>query len=119
MADLLTTIKKAATDAVDSAVPVGILSGTVINTDPLKIRVSDKLVLSSSALLICDSVRRKEIYMKMEEQSEPSGDPSHTHNFIDFKKVTVANELKIDDVVLLIRQSGGQQYIIIDRVGAP
>lgn len=118
MADLLTTIKKAATDAVDSAVPVGILSGTVINTDPLKIRVSDKLILSGSALLICDSVRRKEIDMKMEEQSDPGGDPSHTHNFTGLRKVTVANELKIDDVVLMIRKSGGQQYIIIDRVGA-
>lgn len=116
MADLLSVIKKAASDAVDSAVPVGIVTGTVVGDDPLRVQIDPKLTLSGSALLICDSVKRKDVDMKMEEQSEPGGDPSHTHNFTGFKTYTMQTGLKTGDVVLLIRQSGGQRYVIIDRV---
>lgn len=104
MADLLTVIKKAAADAVSSAVPTDIVTGTVVGDDPLRVQIDAKLTLSGSALLICDSVKRKDVDMKIEEQSEAGGDPSQQTG------------LKTDDVVLLIRQSGGQRYVIIDRV---
>ena len=64
--------------------------------------------------------------------SDSGGDPSHTHhigggstNSVDLsheheitgrKTMTVHAGLQIGEIVLLIRQEGGQKYIVVDRV---
>ena len=64
--------------------------------------------------------------------SDSGGDPSHTHrvgegstNEVDLsheheitgrKTMTVHAGLRVGETVLLIRQEGGQKYIVVDRV---
>lgn len=48
--------------------------------------------------------------------SEASSSLSHNHDISGKKTVTVHNSLKVDEEVILLKQSGGQKYLVIDRV---
>lgn len=45
-----------------------------------------------------------------------SSDSSHSHSISGKKTITVHNSLKVNDEVILLKQSGGQKYLVIDRV---
>lgn len=47
---------------------------------------------------------------------EVSSDLSHNNDISEKKTVTVHNSLKVDEEVILLKQSGGQKYLVIDRV---
>lgn len=93
-------IKKAAIDAVESTKPVQIFFGTVENTKPLKINVEQKMVLGEKQLILTRNVTDYETSIR-------EG---------DIKKYIVFNGLQLGDKVLLIRQQGGQKYIVWDKV---
>lgn len=42
---------------------------------------------------------------------------THKHPIKGRKKITVHNGLVVGDEVILIRQQGGQKYIVVDRIG--
>ena len=44
-------------------------------------------------------------------------DLAHTHDIVGKKAILVHNGLKLGEEVILIRQKGGQEYIVLDRVG--
>lgn len=54
--DLLNSIKKAATDAVEAGNPVNILYGIVTSTSPLKINVEQKMILEEPQLILTRNV---------------------------------------------------------------
>lgn len=41
----------------------------------------------------------------------------HSHKYIGEKEVTINNHLKTGDKVIMLRDKGGQKYLIIDRIG--
>lgn len=45
-----------------------------------------------------------------------TGDTTHLHGIKGRKKIRIYNGLKVGETVLLLRQSGGQQYVVWDRV---
>lgn len=96
---LVKMIKKAAVEAMAAEKPVEICFGKVTGTEPLKILVEQKMTLGEAQLIL-------------------------TRNVTDFKtcitgemEITVHNGLVVGDDVLLLRQHGGQKYIVWDRVG--
>lgn len=42
---------------------------------------------------------------------------THRHTVTGRKRVTVHNALAVGDEVILARKQGGQQYIVLDRIG--
>ncbi len=66
-------------EAVEAANPVEITRGKVIQTGPLKIKVSQKMTLSKAQLTKCKDI----------------------------------GNITVDDTVILLRQQGGQKYIIL------
>lgn len=46
-----------------------------------------------------------------------TADLAHTHAISGKKTIKIHNALKVGDEVIMIRQSGGQEYIVLDRVG--
>lgn len=48
--------------------------------------------------------------------SMKTGDTTHLHEIKGRKKIRIYNGLKVGETVLLLRQSGGQQYVVWDRV---
>ena len=127
--ELLKTIKRAALDAVDASKPVQVCFGKVTSVSPLKILVEQKLPLGKGQLVICRHVTDyvttvsipAEYGWATQNRSGGSGDPafaSHNHDIvISKKKITVHNGLVVGDEVILLRQQGGQKYIVVDRIG--
>lgn len=129
--DLLQVIKKVAVEAVDSLKPCEIRYGTVTSSSPLKINMEQKITLTDMQLVLTRNVKDYSINVTMNWTSEnavhdhsytddgsdmTTGSNTHNHQIKGTKQITIHNALKIGEKVLLIREQGGQKYIVIDRV---
>lgn len=123
--ELVKVMKKASLEAMESNKPVNAVFGKVVSVAPLKIQVDQKITLGSAQLVLCRNVTDYENEITVidwftENESGGGGDASfasHNHELRDKKKITVHNALKQGEEVILIRQQGGQKYIVIDRLG--
>lgn len=127
--ELLKTLKKAAVEAVDATKPVQVCYGKVTGTSPLKILVDQKLTLGEGQLVLTRNVTDYQMDISVShwtvaetKHTHPvtSGGTatatSHRHQYKGRKKITVHNALQNGDAVVLIREQGGQKYIVIDRI---
>ena len=131
---LLETVKKAAIDAVGADKPVAVLFGEVITSNPLKIDVEQKMTLEKAQLILSRNVTEHTIEMTVDHYTEY--ETQHTHGVIDTytgggtsqptthrhaytgrKKFVVHNGLVKGDKVILMRVQGGQQFVVLDRIG--
>ena len=131
--DLVKLMKKAAVDAVDASRPANMVFGKVISDSPLKIKVDQKLILTSAQLVLSRSVTDYTVEMTVNHATE---DHTHTHSITDSysgggsassvthkheykgkKQFLIHNALKKDEEVILMQLSGGQKYVVIDRIG--
>ena len=100
--DLLRAIKKSAVEAVEASKPTAIVFGKVISTAPLQISVGQKLTLGKAQLILSRNVTDHAVLHSSEGQS---------------RAVTVHNGLVSGEDVILVRMQGGQQFVVMDRVG--
>lgn len=126
--ELMKTIKRAALDAVKASKPVEVCFGKVTSASPLKILVEQKLPLGEGQLILTRNVTNFKTYITggnvknyYYTGSDTDGGtapvvPSHVHA-IGKAQITVHNGLVVGDEVILIRQQGGQKYIVVDRIG--
>lgn len=131
--DLVKLMKKAAIEAVDASKPANMVFGKVISISPLKIKVDQKLILTSAQLVLSRSVTDYTIEMTVDHVTE---DHTHTHTISDTytgggsassethkheykgrKEFLIHGALKVGEEVILMQVSGGQKYIVIDRIG--
>lgn len=119
--------------AVNHSRPVNVLYGTVESESPLSIRVTDSSVgfrngggklLTSEFLVLSRNVTDHVIEMEVNHQTEKmqggGKDPSfrsHNHQYKGVKPFKVLNRLKTGEKVILIAMQGGQEYIVLDRIG--
>lgn len=129
--DLVKLIKKAAVEAVNASKPANMVFGKVISEKPLKIKVDQKLILTEAQLVLARDVTDYEIEMEpsLDEApyfhlteataggTEDASFESHAHEYKGRKKFLVYNALKNGEEVILMQVSGGQKYIVIDRIG--
>lgn len=131
---LLKTLKQSSVDAVEATKPVNVCFGTVTSASPLKINVEQKMTLTEKQLILCREVTEYTTNVTVNWVSESAltththtGDSggttgatnlAHTHNITGKKSITVHNGLVVGDEVILLRQQGGQKYIVVARVGA-
>lgn len=125
--ELMKTIKRAALDAVKASKPVEVCFGKVTSASPLKILVEQKLPLGEGQLILTRNVTNFKTYITggnvknyYYTGSDTDGGtapvvPSHVHA-IGKVQITVHNGLVVGDEVILIRQQGGQKYIVVDRI---
>ena len=102
MTDFLKLVKKTAVEAVNASKPANMVFGKVINIDPLKIKVDQKMILTSAQLVLSRSVT--DYRLSVTKNVEPEW-------------ITVHKALQTDEEVILMQVSGGQKYIVIDRIG--
>lgn len=164
--DLLISIKKAASEAVEAGQPSDFCFGKVTSAKPLKILVEQKLVLSSAQLVLTRNVTDYTVNMSVNHKtdtalelnlqhthsfngsvSEFSGSTdvggtdephrhayththsfngvvesgndvnlNHSHGYSGTKPFTVHNALLVGEEVVLLKQKGGQKYLVLDRV---
>ena len=114
-AELLNAIKQAPTEANDASKPVQVCFGKVTSSSPLQILVDQKMTLGSAQLVVPEHLTDYEIEMTVKDWNTETSS-NHTHPIKGKKKVVMHGALKSGDKVLLVREQGGQKYIVIDRM---
>jgi hypothetical protein len=121
--DLLNVIKKAALDAINASQPCDFCFGKVTSTSPLKISIEQKMTLGAAQLVLTRNVTdfSTEVTMNWETESKSggSGEPAfaaHNHSITGRKEILIHNDLKPGDEVVLMKQKGGQKYLVLDRL---
>jgi len=110
--------------------------GTVTSDEPLEIQLDDKYILTKDYLILCRNVTEHEIYMTVEHETENhththdikvidaytcSGEgiieeETHLHEYKGKQMFLVHKGLKVDERVVLIKMSGGQKFLVVDRL---
>ena len=118
MANLVQLVKQAALEAVEASKPLKIVYGTVISSKPLKIKIDQKITLTEEFLTLTRNVTDYETEFTVDAISvyhTTKSIPSDT--WADKQKIKVHNALNAGEKVILLREQGGQNYIVLDRVG--
>ncbi|HIW31219.1 MAG TPA: DUF2577 domain-containing protein [Candidatus Paenibacillus intestinavium] len=97
MADLLSTVKLAATAAIAASNPVTVMVGVVTNTNPLEVNVDQRFSLPADFLIVPESLTEKKLV-------------------ISGSTYIVREGLMVGNKLLLLRVQGGQQYVVLDKV---
>ena len=105
-------------EAVNASKPANMVFGKVISTSPLKVMVDQKLILTSTQLSLSRNVTDYEVDMTMDHSTEMTnvGGELHQHTYQGQKKFKIHNGLKNGEEVILMQVSGGQKYIVVDRI---
>lgn len=119
-------IKNMAVNAVDATVPVTILTGKVISEAPLQIALDSKMIIPEERIKLTKNTSdwTAEISVDHITENRAGGGgyalfESHNHEYKGRKKFLIHNALKVGDEVWLIRETGGQRFIALDRVYNP
>ena len=125
MTEFLKAIQDVAKNTNEAGQPADYVFGTVTKASPLQIQVSQKITLSEAQLALTRNVTDYEVNVsitgwKTQTKSGGSGYAefaSHNHDIeISKQKMTIHNALKVGDKVVMVKQKGGQQYLVVDRV---
>lgn len=121
--DLVKVMKKASQEANENSKPSDFCFGQVISTSPLRISINQKLILSTAQLILSRNVTDYKIKVSVdwvtENKSGGSGDSafsSHNHSVKGKKEITIHNALAVGEQVILLKQKGGQKYLVLDRM---
>ena len=122
--DFLREIKASARSEREESKPCDVLQGTVLSASPLTIQISSKIILDEDFLIVPQHLTNYKVPVDVdwETKSKSGGSAeatfaSHTHDIKGTFQMTIRNALKEDDTVLLLRQNGGQNFIVLDRIG--
>lgn len=140
-------MQRIAVEAMESTKPVNICFGEVVSVSPLQINVEQKMTLGEKQLIlsrnVTDFTTEVTVQWQTEQMAEThchayagstenGGEPlhshtlagttetaelSHGHDITGRKEITMHNALKVNEKVILLRQQGGQKYIVLDRIG--
>lgn len=120
---LAEVMKELAGQAETAARPSDYILGVVESSNPLSIRVSQKDLITAEYLITTDAVRDYDVDIEVNHTTENRAGgggyaefASHNHDYTGRKKIRVYNGLKPGEVVVMIRQRGGQQYLVVSRV---
>lgn len=141
--DIAKAIRTIAQQQAEASVPADIVLGKVVSVTPLAVQIDQKLTIDSDHLLLTGAVEERTtdadisisesgtitISWSTESASGGSGDASfasHSHGISGSKgysavatgtcTIQTHKGLQVGEKVLMIRQRGGQLYIILDRV---
>jgi hypothetical protein len=125
MTEFLKQMQEVVKNTNEAGQPADYVFGTVTKASPLQIQVSQKIVLTDAQLALTRNVTDYEVNVSItgwKTQTKSGGSAeaafaSHTHDIeISKSKMTIHNALKVGDKVVMMKQKGGQQYLVIDRV---
>nr|DAW23017.1 MAG TPA: Protein of unknown function (DUF2577) [Caudoviricetes sp.] len=121
--NLLGLIQQAAKKVVEASNLTDYCIGMVESTAPLVIRTEQQETLTEDFLILTDLVRDYDVDITVnhttQNRSGGGGDSafaSHNHQYTGRKRITVHNGLSSGEAVILVRQAGGQEFIVLSRV---
>ena len=130
-------IRMVAAQTVSAMSPMDILIGEVKSIEPLKIYVGTvNAELTKDHLILTNAVTDHFVDIHVNHltdtihgewdttHSHPDAGSGtiptdHIHSYSGRKKIKVYNGLQIGEFVVIIKASGGNSYIVLDRIGEP
>lgn len=120
---LLGLIQQAAKKVIESGNLTDYCIGTVEGVNPLVIRTEQQETLTEDFLILTDMVRDYDVDITVNHTTQnrsgggsDSAFASHNHQYAGRKRITVHNRLNVGEAVILVRQAGGQEFIVLSRV---
>lgn len=99
--DLVRAMQQVSNGANEAGYPADMMSGTVIAVSPLKIKVEQRFDISSAQLIVPEHLTDHTVDAELDGAK---------------KKMKIYSGLKTGQQVALIRQQGGQKFLVTDRV---
>lgn len=143
---MINLIKQVAMDAMDNNQMTDLRFGTVVETDPLKVRVTNQFTIPEELLIVPMHLTDYTIRVNFDWNTETDGG-NHSHQYVDTnmsaavtnttiqnestkhrhqiksendddntKEITILSHLHKGEKVALLRKQGGQCYYILDRI---
>lgn len=97
---LVKVIKQASVGAVGAGAPVQVCYGVVTSISPIEVLVDQRFTLTSEFLVLTAATQELKVTVSGTEHIVRPG-------------------LQANDLVVLLRAQGGQQYIVLDKVVGP
>lgn len=135
--NLTQAIQLAAAKTYSAMSPMDILVGKVKSVEPLKIFVGTaNAELTKDHLILTNAVTDHYVDIHVNHltdtihgswdttHSHPDAGSAtiptdHVHSYSGRKKIKIYNGLKVGEFVVIIKVSGGNSYIVLDRIGTP
>lgn len=99
--------------AYENSAPTAWMMGKVISASPLKIEIEQRLTIDEDLLILTRNVTDYKVAVRT--SWETGSAEAHSHG-ITGGSMTVRNALREGEAVLLLRQEGGQKFVVLDRV---
>ena len=130
-------IQVAAAKTYSAMSPMEVLIGKVTSVEPLKIFVGTvNAELTTDHLILTNAVTDHFVDMEVNHLTDTiSGEwdtthshpdagsgtipVDHVHSYTGRKKFKVYNGLQVGEYVVIIKASGGNSYVVLDRIGEP
>lgn len=100
--------------------------GEVVGVNPLQIKLDPQITIQEDMIVLTKNTSEWTMEMSVDHVTENrSGGggyaefASHNHDYVGRKKFLVHNQLVMGDKVILLRESGGQRFIALDRYYNP
>lgn len=124
---LLELIKAITLQTIDAASPADLISGEVTSEDPLVITLGEnKLPIPAENISLTKNTCLWSVDLTVAHHTDNAAGgggyaeyASHNHGYSGTKTFLVHNELHVGDKVWLLRESGGQRYLAVDRIYNP
>lgn len=120
---LMNALQKLAYNTYQAGKPADYILGVVETVDPLVIRLDAKETITEEFLILTDAVRDYDVDITVNHTTENAAGgsgyaeyASHNHGYKGRKRITVHNGLTPGESVVMLRQLGGQEYLVISRI---
>lgn len=117
MQNLSQVIKKMALDAVEANKPMELVLGSIISINPIKISLSQLLIISENFILNPEGLAGQELTISLDEQTITlKNDEDELKEYTIMPQdlnIKIKSHIKKDDKVFLLRLQGGQKYFIL------
>lgn len=119
---IVNIIKEIASTVIQNGEPMEIIVGEVVSTSPLEIKIDPKLTIPEENIVLTKNTSEWTMEMSVDHVTENrSGGggyaefASHNHEYKGRKKYLIHNQLVVGDKVIMLKETGGQRYIALDR----
>lgn len=120
---LMNALQRLAYNTYQAGKPADYILGVVETVNPLVIRLDAKETITEEFLVLTDAVRDYDVDITVNHTTENAAGgsgyaeyASHNHGYKGRKRITVHNGLTPGESVVMLRQLGGQEYLVISRI---
>lgn len=119
---IVNTIKEIASTVISNGEPMEVIVGEVVSVSPLAIKIDPKLTVPEENIILTKNTCEWTTEMSVDHVTENRAGgggmaeyASHNHEYKGRKKYLVHNQLVMGDKVIMLKETGGQRYIALDR----